>query len=140
MRGLTVSLFVFLVSPAFGATDICHVPPDNPAGRHTLTVADAAVRAHLAHGDCLGACTVCGCGFAPAAISNVNCVGGTFCQSPAPGCQFTCLPPAACLCGGAPGCCDSNPCCADCPGSDAPECNISTCSCEPAECCFSTCP
>lgn len=41
---------------ASGEQAICHVSPGNPEGAHTLTVGDAAVSAHLAHGDSLGAC------------------------------------------------------------------------------------
>src|SRR5438067_11111495 len=112
MRVLAALLFLGLVLPApaaFGKTVICHVPPGAHADQQTISVADAAVPAHLAHGDCLGACTVCGCGFTP--VSNTNCVGGTFCQSTAAGCQFFCLGPPPCECGAAPGCCDTSPCC-----------------------------
>jgi len=35
---------------------VCHIPPGNPANAHTITVGASAVRAHLAHGDALGAC------------------------------------------------------------------------------------
>lgn len=35
---------------------ICHIPPGNPANAHTIVVSKNAVRAHLAHGDVLGAC------------------------------------------------------------------------------------
>jgi hypothetical protein len=35
---------------------LCHIPPGNPANGHTLVVGQAAVAAHLAHGDYLGAC------------------------------------------------------------------------------------
>ena len=38
--------------------EICHIPPGNPDARHTIMVAAAAVPAHLAHGDVLGACPV----------------------------------------------------------------------------------
>jgi hypothetical protein len=42
-------------------TTICHIPPGNPANQHTLCVGNAAVSAHLAHGDHTGACdTECG--------------------------------------------------------------------------------
>jgi hypothetical protein len=37
-------------------TDICHIPPGNPANAHTINVGISAVQAHLAHGDVLGAC------------------------------------------------------------------------------------
>ena len=39
-----------------GKVTICHIPPGNPANRHTIVVGEAAVSAHLAHGDHLGAC------------------------------------------------------------------------------------
>jgi hypothetical protein len=35
---------------------ICHIPPGNPDNAHTISVAQAAVPAHLAHGDTLGPC------------------------------------------------------------------------------------
>jgi hypothetical protein len=35
---------------------VCHIPPGNPANMHTIVIGAAAVRAHLAHGDKLGAC------------------------------------------------------------------------------------
>jgi hypothetical protein len=34
---------------------LCHIPPGNPANAHTLTVGAPAVKAHLRHGDHLGA-------------------------------------------------------------------------------------
>ena len=41
----------------YGAqTTVCHIPPGNPAQAHTLTVGNAAVQAHLAHGDYVGPC------------------------------------------------------------------------------------
>lgn len=35
---------------------ICHIPPGNPSNLHTICVGEAAVPAHLAHGDYLGEC------------------------------------------------------------------------------------
>ena len=36
---------------------ICHIPPGNPAERHTITVDANAVAAHIRnHGDYIGAC------------------------------------------------------------------------------------
>jgi len=35
---------------------LCHIPPGNPADARTVVVGEAAVPAHLAHGDSLGAC------------------------------------------------------------------------------------
>jgi hypothetical protein len=35
---------------------ICHVPPGNPSNRHTISVGESAVPAHLRHGDYEGPC------------------------------------------------------------------------------------
>lgn len=39
-----------------GKVTICHVPPGNPANRHTIQVSMNALQAHLAHGDYIGTC------------------------------------------------------------------------------------
>jgi hypothetical protein len=39
-----------------GKVVLCHVPPGNPGNAHTIMVGQAAVAAHLAHGDYLGPC------------------------------------------------------------------------------------
>lgn len=36
--------------------EVCHLPPGNPGNYHTLVIPAPAVKAHLAHGDLLGAC------------------------------------------------------------------------------------
>src|SRR5262245_38994447 len=51
---------------------LCHLPPGNPANPQTITVAEAAVSAHLAHGDRLGAC---------AAACPASCDDGNLCTS-----------------------------------------------------------
>lgn len=65
---LTVALAIVVVAlPAAGAyaqgngngqqkVAVCHIPPGNPANGQTLTLPEPAVKAHLAHGDTLGAC------------------------------------------------------------------------------------
>jgi len=55
-----------------GKVAVCHIPPGNPANMHTIVVGAAAVKAHLAHGDKLGACTA---ETVPNPIS-VDCGGG----------------------------------------------------------------
>jgi hypothetical protein len=37
-------------------TTVCHIPPGNPSNEHTICVGNAAVPAHMAHGDVLGSC------------------------------------------------------------------------------------
>ena len=37
---------------------VCHIPPGNPAAAHTLQLPEPAVRAHLKHGDRVGACQI----------------------------------------------------------------------------------
>ncbi len=39
-----------------GKQTVCHIPPGNPANEHTISVGEPAVKAHLAHGDRIGAC------------------------------------------------------------------------------------
>lgn len=43
--------------PPRGKITICHVPPGNPANRHTLTVGAPAWKAHRRHGDHRGPCS-----------------------------------------------------------------------------------
>ena len=41
-------------------TTVCHIPPGNPANAHTICVGNAAVPAHMNHGDFLGTCSCMG--------------------------------------------------------------------------------
>lgn len=36
--------------------EICHIPPSEPNSRHTITVTDKSLEAHLSHGDLVGSC------------------------------------------------------------------------------------
>ena len=44
------------VFPAEKKVSICHYPPGNPANAQTISVGEAAVSAHLGHGDEVGSC------------------------------------------------------------------------------------
>jgi hypothetical protein len=74
-------------APAWDGHTLCHLPPGNPANAHTITVGAPAVRAHLAHGDTIGACGGGGgggggpgeCLPAGATCSNSECCVGLFC-------------------------------------------------------------
>ena len=78
-------------APAAGAAGqgttkvtICHIPPGNPANAHSITVGAPAVRAHLAHGDSVGACGGGGggCGGVGAACTATSqCCAGLTCVS-----------------------------------------------------------
>lgn len=43
-------------APDYPPGMLCHIPPGNPNAAHTITVGEAAVPAHLAHGDTEGPC------------------------------------------------------------------------------------
>src|SRR5574341_557990 len=38
---------------------ICHIPPDDPTNRQTITVSVTALPTHLGHGDTIGKCAAC---------------------------------------------------------------------------------
>jgi hypothetical protein len=94
-------------------TLICHVPPGDPADEQSICVGTAAVKAHLAHGDHLGACCTpltcalqgascgtisdgcggtLGCGACP---SHLTCGGGGVPNQ----CGTACMPLTACPAG-----------------------------------------
>jgi hypothetical protein len=77
---------------------------------------------------------------------NVNGVGCTFCNNPDPNeCPNDpeCLAAPTCDCTTDPNqaeCCANTPCCFGCSGFGSLECNVSSCICEPEECCQTICP
>jgi hypothetical protein len=79
---------------------LCHVPPGNPANARTLSVGEAAIGAHLAHGDQLGECPT-GCQQNAAA-----CDDGNACTSDSCGPNGQCEHHAV-------SCDDGNPCTTD---------------------------
>ncbi len=48
-------------------TAVCHAPPGNPANAHTLQLPEAAIAAHLRHGDVAGECAAPAEGAGPGA-------------------------------------------------------------------------
>jgi len=57
-------------------TTVCHIPPGNPANAHTICVGNAAVPAHIDHGDVLGTCTCPGDGDVDAGVDVDADTGG----------------------------------------------------------------
>src|SRR5678815_4534756 len=68
--------FALLALPAAASAEkrvtVCHLPAGNPGNPQTISVGEAAVHAHLAHGDELGPC-VAGC--------TSGCDDGNLCTS-----------------------------------------------------------
>jgi len=78
--GFLLLSFALLAALATGVASagkkvtVCHIPPGAPANAQTISIGEAAVSAHLAHGDGLGAC--------PAGCSNASaCDDGNACTS-----------------------------------------------------------
>jgi hypothetical protein len=59
---VALAAMMLAAAPAFAQdggdnkVTICHFPPGNPENAHTISVGEAAVPAHLAHGDFRGPC------------------------------------------------------------------------------------
>jgi cysteine-rich repeat protein len=62
---------------------LCHFPAGNPANLQTILVSEAAVPAHIAHGDLVGACTTVAC---PS-----SCDDGNLCTSDSCGTDGQCV-------------------------------------------------
>jgi len=74
---------------------------------------------------------------------NANGVRCTFCAVDSSDCHPSCLGSPTCDCSTAPdvaACCAATPCCYPCPGESSLQCNVSSCSCDPTDCCFTVCP
>jgi len=82
---------------------ICHIPPGNPSNAHTITVGQPAVRAHLAHGDTVGAC---GSGGGGGGGGGGECGGiGTACTQSSSCCAgLSCVTDSLLICTGAGPC------------------------------------
>lgn len=52
----STTLDASMVAKASKKSTLCHRPPGNTSNAHTIVVGESAVRAHLAHGDTMGAC------------------------------------------------------------------------------------
>lgn len=80
---LTLALLAFSrPAPGEKRVTLCHLPPGNPDRPQTIVVAEAAVPAHVAHGDAVGACV-------PACPE--SCDDGNLCTSDSCGADGTCL-------------------------------------------------
>ena len=69
---------------------VCHLPPGNSANAHVITVGEAALPAHLAHGDSIG--PSCGCQATEGASCGANqapCCAGLKCVADVTG-TFSC--------------------------------------------------
>lgn len=120
--------------PGAAKVTICHVPPGNPAGAHTIVVGAPAVAAHLAHGDSLGECAPA-CGENGAACSSAGdccsgfCGAGGACATPCADNGGACGSGAECC----SGFCDEDGACATpCTPDDG------TCSAD-GDCCSGFC-
>src|SRR5688500_10444461 len=82
--GLVSVALLALAAAARGEKKVtlCHVAPGNPAATQTIVVGEAAVGAHLAHGDQLGAC---------AAACPSSCDDGNLCTTDACGADGLCV-------------------------------------------------
>jgi hypothetical protein len=80
---LVATAFVLLGGPLAHAEKkaiVCHVPPGNPANARTISVGEAAISAHLAHGDAVGECAT-GCQGNAAACDDGNACTSDSCAA-----------------------------------------------------------
>lgn len=104
-----------------GKVTVCHIPPGNPANAHTIRVGQPAVRAHLKHGDRLGACEGDteadggttdpggGTGGGDAGTPDAGTGGGSGGGTGTPDAGPTCAPQGS-ACGDTAGCCTGLQC------------------------------
>ncbi|WP_426733580.1 hypothetical protein [Myxococcus faecalis] len=94
-----------------GKVTLCHIPPGNPDNAHSITVGLAAVKAHVKHGDTLGACDSepdAGTGGEPDAGTGGEPDAGTGGEPDAGSCQ-----PVEAPCGEGAACCSDLACSTD---------------------------
>src|SRR5436190_8259516 len=70
---------------------VCHVPPGNHANAHFISVPEAALPAHLAHGDSVGESCACVIEGTSCGANQAPCCAGLKCVSDLSG-IFTCQP------------------------------------------------
>jgi len=96
MRTMCAAFLVFAATAsiprvaAATSAPVCHIPPGNSANAHVITVGEAALPAHLAHGDSIG--PSCGCQATEGASCGANqapCCAGLKCVADLTG-VFTC--------------------------------------------------
>lgn len=87
----------------------------------------------------------CPAGYEAGAV-NANGPGCTVCASQDAACEgveLFCIGPPLAICPPGPeleACCADTPCAENCPDPKPLRCSVSTCVCEPAECCKTNCP
>jgi len=132
---------------------VCHIPPGNPTQQQTISVGEAAVSAHLAHGDQAGACgggCSAGCDDGNLCTSDscgpdgqcvhtaVSCDDGNACTidacDPAVGCLQ--LPKDGQSCDDGNACTSADACAGtECHGSAIPGCCATNTDCDDANSC-----
>jgi hypothetical protein len=138
VRAIALLAAPLLLVPAIAAAGrpggqaICHIPPGSAESAHTIVVSEAALPAHLGHGDvpgpCPAACSPNGdaCG-ADGECCSASCAGGT-CATPCAPNGDACGSGAECCSGS----CDAGTCATPCAA------NGSACS-DGGDCCTGLC-
>jgi hypothetical protein len=155
---VVVALVTLAPDPADAGKKVtlCHVPPGNPANAHTISVGEAAIAAHLGHGDRLDACPT-GCQVDASLCDDGNACTSDSCGADG-GCRHLavscddgnacttdlCDPSAGCLSipNEGSGCDDGNACTSQdacvgtgCRGTAIPGCCAASADCDDGDAC-----